>query len=67
MNAIYSRYGQNANNPYSDIINRAKNFRQMFSVDPRAEVQRLLNSGQMTQEQFNQLQAQAQQILPYLH
>lgn len=34
--------------------------------NPREEVQRLLNSGQMSQEQFNQLSQMAQQILPQL-
>ena len=30
--------------------------------DPQAAVQAMLNSGQMTQEQFNQLQQMAKQI-----
>lgn len=30
-------------------------FRSTFQGDPREQVQRLLDSGQMTQEQFNQL------------
>ena len=34
--------------------------------NPRDEVQRLLNSGQMSQEQFNQLSQMAQQMLPHL-
>lgn len=34
--------------------------------DPKSEVERLLQSGQMTQEQFNSLQAQARQILPLI-
>lgn len=34
--------------------------------NPREEVQKLLNSGQMSQEQFNQLSQMAQQILPQL-
>jgi hypothetical protein len=33
-------------------------------VDPREIVQRLLYSGQMTQEQFNQFAEMATQILP---
>lgn len=41
-------------------------FRQTFSGDPQAEVQRLLNSGQMTQAQYNQLTAVAGQIMPML-
>ena len=37
-------------------------FRNNFRGDARAEVQRLLNSGEMTQEQFNQLHSMAQQL-----
>jgi hypothetical protein len=41
-------------------------FRQGFRGDARAEVQKLLNSGQMTQAQDNQLSAIAGQIMPML-
>lgn len=37
-------------------------FRQNFQGDPKQQVQQLLNSGQMTQEQFSQLSAMAQQF-----
>ena len=37
-------------------------FKQSFRGDPRQEVQRLLNSGQMSQQQYNQLQQMAQQM-----
>lgn len=34
-------------------------FKANFKGDPQQEVQRLLNSGQMTQQQYNQLQQMA--------
>lgn len=34
-------------------------FKASFQGDPQQEVQRLLNSGQMTQQQYNQLQQMA--------
>lgn len=48
---------------FGQLLQKFKEFRQSFQGDPRAEVQRLLNSGQMTQEQFNQLQGVAQQFM----
>ena len=37
-------------------------FRASFRGDPKAEVEKLLQSGQMSQQQLNQLQALAQQF-----
>lgn len=37
-------------------------FRQTFQGDPRQHVQNLLDCGQMSQEQFNQLQQMAAQL-----
>lgn len=52
----------NNQNQINDIIQQAQNLRNTFSGNAREEVQRLLNSGQMSQAQFNQLMPIAQQI-----
>ena len=41
------------------MLQQFKEFRQTFQGDPKAKVQELLNSGQMTQAQFNELQGMA--------
>ena len=41
------------------MLQQFKEFRQTFQGDPKAKVQELLNSGQMTQAQFNELQGRA--------
>lgn len=46
-----------------NMVQRFNQFRQMFQGDPQQQVQQLLNSGQMTQQQFEQLKGQAQQIM----
>lgn len=38
-------------------------FKQSFRGDPKQEVMRLMNSGQMSQSQLNQLQGMAQQFM----
>lgn len=36
------------------LISQFKQFQQTFKGDPRAQVQQLLNSGRVTQAQYNQ-------------
>lgn len=50
------------NNPMQ-MIQQFNQFRQQFQGDPKQQVQNLLNSGKMTQSQFNQLQQQATQFM----
>lgn len=56
--------GQTAGAPggMTDMISRFNQFRQAFSGDPRQAVQQLLNSGRMTQAQYNQLARQATEL-----
>lgn len=60
MNNIFSRFG----GPLG-FMNQFNQFRQNLQqngINPQQQVQQLLNSGQMTQEQFNQYRAIANQI-----
>lgn len=41
------------------MIRQFNEFRQSFQGDPKAKVQELLTSGQMSQSQFNELQGVA--------
>lgn len=61
-NPVYQAMG-NQTNPMADLIRQAKEFKKSFNGNPREEVQRLLNSGQMSQQQFNQLSQIAQQVV----
>lgn len=48
---------------FSQFISQVKEMQRTFNGDPRAEVQKLLNSGQMTQQQFNELSQMANQVM----
>ncbi len=48
-----------------NMIQQFQQFRQTFNGDPKQEVERLLQSGQMTQNQFNQLQQMASQMMQF--
>ena len=61
-NPFYSRFnGGNTGGPMN-LIQRFKEFKANFQGDPQQQVQNLLNSGQMTQEQFNNLSNMATQF-----
>lgn len=49
------------NNPLG-LIQRFKQFKSQFRGNPQQQVQQLLDSGQMTQEQYNQLYNMAMQL-----
>lgn len=47
---------------FQRMIQQLNQFRANFQGDPKAEVEKLLQSGKMSQQQLNQLQAMAKQI-----
>jgi len=49
-------------NPMSSLMQRFQQFQQMFKGDPRQQVQNLLNSGKVSQSQYNQAVQMAQQL-----
>ena len=55
---MFGQNNQNGNNPFA-MMQNFNNFRQTFQGDPRRQVQDLLNSGRMSQEQFNKLSSMA--------
>ena len=46
-----------------NMLQAFKQFQANFRGDPRQQVQQLLNSGQMSQDQYNQLSQMAQQMM----
>lgn len=57
--------GASAPGPIGQFQRMMKQFQQFkanFQGDPKAEVQKLLQSGRMSQQQLDQLQAMAQQF-----
>ena len=51
---------------FQQMMQQFQQFRQNFQGDPKQEVQKLLQSGIMRQQQLNQLQTMAQQFLGFL-
>ncbi len=66
-NPLFNMLGGNSTlpAPFSNIQNMMQSltqFRQNLQGDPKQQVQQLLNSGKMTQSQYNQLSQMATQI-----
>lgn len=56
MNPLYTSFGTN------NIIRQFQQFKQTFQGDPRQQVQQLLNSGRISQAQYNQAVEQAKTL-----
>lgn len=64
-NPLFNEYGGSLadNAGLSQFLKTLDEFEKNFKGDARAEVQKLLDSGQMTQQQFNQLGQAADRIM----
>ena len=61
-NPIYQQYGNQQNN----FMQRFQQFQKTFNGNPQQMIQQMLNSGQITQEQFNKAVQQANQMMRML-
>ena len=64
-NPLYNLMKQN--NPLEQLAQQARDFRKQFSGNPREEVQRLLNSGELSQADFNRYSQIAQQVMQFMN
>lgn len=62
MNPLYQQMNNAPMNGMNNIIQRFQQFQQMFKGDPRQQVQNLLNSGKVSQSQYNQAVQMANQL-----
>jgi hypothetical protein len=60
-NPLFGQFGGNQNNPMSQFMGEFKRLQQTVA-NPRKVVEDLLQSGKMTQQQFNQLSQMANQM-----
>jgi hypothetical protein len=55
MSSLYNDFNPNPMGKMGDFINQFNQFRSTFSGNPEVQVKQLIQSGRMSQEQFNQL------------
>lgn len=61
-NPLFNQFGRNINNPMVEFMSDFNRLRQTIK-NPQQEVQKLLNSGQMSQNDFNRLSQMANQLM----
>lgn len=64
-NRLYQSLGRQ-NNPFEQLAQQARDFRRQFSGNPRQEVERLLQTGAMSQQDFNRYSQIAQQVAQFM-
>lgn len=72
MNPLFNLLGGNSAPPLpgafgnmQNLLNQFNQFKSNFQGNPEQQVRSLLNSGRMSQAQFNQLQKMARQMQGY--
>jgi major membrane immunogen (membrane-anchored lipoprotein) len=63
-NSLYNSFGMQSN--ISQMVNDFNNFKNNFKGDPKAEVEKMMRSGQLSQEQFNQYAQMANELSKYI-
>lgn len=63
-NPFYQAMGGNVNplGNFGQLVQKFQQFKTSFQGDPKAEVEKMLQSGALTQEQLNQAQAMVRQF-----
>lgn len=62
-NPLFNALGGQQMNPMAQLVADAKRLKQTMTTNPREEVQKLLNSGAMSQEDFNRYAQIANQLV----
>lgn len=62
MNQLFRQLNQGQNGMGNDIVSRFNQFRQSFSGDPQKMIQQMLNSGRISQAQYNDAVQKAQAL-----
>lgn len=60
-NPLFSMFGGNQM-PMNGLMQKFQQFQQAFRGDPRQQIQQLMNSGRINQQQYNQALQMAQQM-----
>ncbi len=60
-NSLFQMFGA-PKNPMAEFINEFNQFKNSFKGDPKAEVEKMMKNGQLSQEEFNSYAQMANQI-----
>ena len=64
-NSLFNQFGRQ-NNPLEQLAQQAREFQKQFKGNPRQEVEKLLQTGAMSQQDFNRYSQIAQQVVQFV-
>lgn len=62
-NPLYKQFQQQNQNPMNVFMQRFQQFRQSFSGDPQEQIQKMMNAGKISQQDYNNAYQKAQQVM----
>lgn len=62
MSSLFNDFNPNPTNNMANLLSQFNQFRSTFSGNPEQQVKQLIQSGRMSQEQFNQFAQTANQL-----
>ena len=62
MSSLFNDFNPSPTNNMANLLSQFNQFRSTFSGNPEQQVKQLLQSGRMSQEQFNQFAQTANQL-----
>lgn len=65
-NPIYDMMNANNDGGIMSFVKEVQDFQKTFNGDPKAEVQNLMNSGQLSQAEFDQYARIANQVMAFM-
>lgn len=65
-NPIYDMMNANNDGGIMSFVKEVRDFQKTFNGDPKAEVQNLMNSGQLSQAEFDQYAKIANQVMAFM-
>lgn len=69
-NTIFQQFGNAQSNNYDPIeklLNQVDEMQKTFNGNPKAEVEKLLASGEMSQQEFQKLSGMANKLFPMMN
>ncbi len=67
MNDLYNALGgKPVQSPMGQMLNNFYEFARNYKGNPQAEFQKLIQSGKINQQQYQQIQAMAKQLQPFI-
>ena len=66
MSSLFNDFNTSPTNNMTNLLSQFNQFRSTFSGNPETQVKQMIQNGQMSQEQFNQIAQMANQLYRFI-